>query len=374
MSNRMWIASVTKSTVIAVILPATGAFLGFIWAWWLIDAFMAPSADFTETIELGERVEGKQSAARFSIKNNGYSPLEITDFQTNCGCTGVESLRDPDKPIQMTRVTIAPRTKETFQMRWNTRGPIGQRQRTVVEFRTNDPNRPAGRVDFLATVGGEIFAVPAHLNLGTAVVGRDKRITVEIRDRARHTRQPTRVESVNLPDSVRVQLIDAKFSTRPDDEKPELGKIIGVIEVHFSPSLVAPIAGSVRVHDGTVKEPIVEFGIFGESVAAIRLYPSVLVLPQNTSRGVRFRGNVLCRGSDDAPFTLETPTDISGVICHIAETRTARQSHHVEIDIQNPLDLPEEFTIPFRAVFAEGKSIELPLRIILRRPTPAVGG
>jgi hypothetical protein len=71
--------------------------------------------------EFGNVVEGDTVQHTFKFVNKGEFPLIINNVQTSCGCTAPEWPKQP----------IAPGEESAIQVRFDTRGKLGQQVKTI---------------------------------------------------------------------------------------------------------------------------------------------------------------------------------------------------------------------------------------------------
>ena len=90
-----------------------------------------PKIAFAETgiYDFGEMVEGDTVQHTFAFTNTGEFPLIINNITASCGCTTPEWPREPVLPGQKSSVTV----------RFNSRGKMGQQNKTITVFANTDP-------------------------------------------------------------------------------------------------------------------------------------------------------------------------------------------------------------------------------------------
>jgi hypothetical protein len=63
-----------------------------------------PILQFEDTvIDFGQIVAGRQVEREFSFRNEGQTPLVISDIRTSCGCTVAEFPQEPSCPASAAR-------------------------------------------------------------------------------------------------------------------------------------------------------------------------------------------------------------------------------------------------------------------------------
>jgi len=81
-----------------------------------------PTMDFVDTTHnFGKLREGETAEYDFDFKNNGKSPLVISQAQGSCGCTVAEYNQEP----------IAPGKVGTMKVKFNSTGKSGLEEKTV---------------------------------------------------------------------------------------------------------------------------------------------------------------------------------------------------------------------------------------------------
>lgn len=79
--------------------------------------------------DFGELTEGDTVEHVFGFTNTGQFPLIINNITASCGCTTPEWPREP----------VAPGTKSSIRVRFNSRGKMGQQNKTITVFANTDP-------------------------------------------------------------------------------------------------------------------------------------------------------------------------------------------------------------------------------------------
>lgn len=84
-----------------------------------------PTMDFVDTAhDFGKLFEGETVSYKFVFKNNGKTPLLISNAAGSCGCTVPEYPREP----------IAPGTEAAILVKFNSANKIGLQNKTVNVF------------------------------------------------------------------------------------------------------------------------------------------------------------------------------------------------------------------------------------------------
>lgn len=81
-----------------------------------------PTMDFTDTLhDFGKLREGETVEYDFDFKNNGKSPLIISEAKGSCGCTVADYNQEP----------VAPGKTGTMKVKFNSTGKSGLEEKTV---------------------------------------------------------------------------------------------------------------------------------------------------------------------------------------------------------------------------------------------------
>lgn len=90
-----------------------------------------PRLTFAETgiYDFGALTEGDTVEHTFAFTNTGQFPLIINNITASCGCTTPEWPREP----------VAPGAKSSVRVRFNSRGKMGQQNKTITVFANTDP-------------------------------------------------------------------------------------------------------------------------------------------------------------------------------------------------------------------------------------------
>lgn len=90
-----------------------------------------PKITFTEKgiYDFGTLTEGDTVEHVFEFTNTGEFPLIINNITASCGCTTPEWPRDP----------VAPGAKSSVRVRFNSRGKVGEQNKTITVFANTDP-------------------------------------------------------------------------------------------------------------------------------------------------------------------------------------------------------------------------------------------
>lgn len=91
-----------------------------------------PQLTFAETgiYDFGTLTEGDTVEHTFAFTNTGQFPLIINNITASCGCTTPEWPREP----------VAPGAKSSIRVRFNSRGKMGQQNKSITVFANTDPS------------------------------------------------------------------------------------------------------------------------------------------------------------------------------------------------------------------------------------------
>ncbi|GAB3024891.1 DUF1573 domain-containing protein [Spirosoma pulveris] len=91
-----------------------------------------PKITFTEKgiYDFGTLTEGDTVEHVFAFTNTGEFPLIINNITASCGCTTPEWPREP----------VAPGSKSSVRVRFNSRGKSGQQNKTITIFANTEPS------------------------------------------------------------------------------------------------------------------------------------------------------------------------------------------------------------------------------------------
>ena len=91
-----------------------------------------PKITFAEKgiYDFGALTEGDTVEHTFAFTNTGQFPLIINNITASCGCTTPEWPREP----------VAPGAKSSIRVRFNSRGKVGQQNKTITVFANTDPS------------------------------------------------------------------------------------------------------------------------------------------------------------------------------------------------------------------------------------------
>jgi hypothetical protein len=264
---------------------------------------VGPVAELPDRIDLGPRGLGEVATATFTVANRGGAELVIGQFQSNCSCSGIEREQGGEFiPVEVLR--LRPGERAELRMRVSVRGvPVGSKATNGVSFRTNDPNRPAGRINaVIAQVTGGVLPHPDTVVVGTVQAGTVVRYVVDVRDDAVSPRALDRVTS-SQPERVTVRLLEV---TKPD---PEVGLVrsgvsIAQLEVSVNTDTPGEINAAVALHVAGPERAPNEVRVVGRVTARIEVSPPTLVLPRSSREGPVYSATCVVKSGDGKPISV----------------------------------------------------------------------
>lgn len=117
--------------------------------------------------DFGEVEEGTVVTHSFKFRNDGGSPLKITNVRKGCGCTSAVAGKEELQPGEESEIKV------TF----NSKGRRG-RQTQRIQVYSNDPENPRVELIITGLVKQEFYVTPSRLYVGR--VARGKPVTREI--------------------------------------------------------------------------------------------------------------------------------------------------------------------------------------------------
>lgn len=288
---------------IAVVVLAVALAVG-VGAWFALrdrgEQFSGPPrAQFPIQLDLGERAANETVVQPFFISNRGGEELVIDQVGSSCSC-GVLGRTVGDRMEPIERLTVPPGGRVEVVVRLDTRVASAGNFAQTVTFRTNDPNRPEGRVTLtFKAFGASVRALPNSLPFSRVVVGTSVKQVVEVYDDDPRPQTVARVTSPD-PERVTVNWLPAKPGERTDS-----GALLGRIEVVPAAVPARGLTGDVVVTfaDERVRPLVVP--ISGSVVRRVEALPAALVLPRNTGAGPEFTGTCLVRDAEGRAPELE---------------------------------------------------------------------
>lgn len=298
MTKRLW-----AWVAIPVLASAATFFAGYAGLPGYVLAYLRgdPRLDAPDVIELGERQQGAVVTSQFAIKNAGRSELHIREVRASCGCTGVEQAIN-GKFFRITSLDLAPGQSADLSLRWIVRARPGAPERIAVDFQTNDPQRPTGRILFVipSTAGG-VNAIPSTVVFGSIVAGEKVTQLVELRGEGLSPQEITKVVS-SIPTCITARLLPKQEET---EETHPLGGLIGRVEVIGVGEPNRRLDGEIAVYGTKQENPLLIIPVTGQVVPEVEVTPSTLVLPRRSGKELVYQAICLCRSTRAEPLHLQ---------------------------------------------------------------------
>jgi hypothetical protein len=259
-----------------------------------------PVVDYPEQIDLGPQELGQVAVAPLVIANRGRSTLVVDGIGSTCSCSGLERQQGRSF-VPVRQFQLSPGEQTSLQVRVSVNGKAGDSLRTSVGFRTNDPDRPLGRIDVMVgKITGGLVTTPRVVDFGTVLTGSEARQVVEVRDQEPVPRSVESVTSSN-PDLFSVRWLPAEPRERAARDS-EGGVLLGRFKVSLAAREPGPLEGSVDLqlagrHPTTVS-------LLGRVASLIEVSPSRLILPRSSTAGDVWFGTCLCRSNEQLPISL----------------------------------------------------------------------
>lgn len=281
---------------------------------WRQSRRVAPTLEYAATLNLGSAELGQQACQRVLFKNRGGRDLVVDDVRTNCSCSGLETKVD-GKFARFKALVIAPGQEVDLWLRISVRGvSAGESLANRIEFRTNDPALPTGRIDVvIGPVSGGVQARPEKVAMGTVAVGTVVRRRVEIWDDAV---EPRRIQAVRSfrPDLVLVTLLRVDESESERDLS-QGARRIGVVEVVVNTAKPGDVDQFVEIE--VPGRPPDTIHVVGRIAAPVEFAPSAIVLPRNSPSGPVHETLCLCRSTVEKPLVLHVDDPVEGLAVEI---------------------------------------------------------
>ena len=123
------------------------------------------------TVNLGTLYRGDVTTHTLTVANTGRDTLVVDQVRTSCGCTGT----------MLSASRIPPGGTGTLSLTLDTRNLSGAVTKRVA-ISSNSPEQPILTVEVLATVREEIVLQPRQVWFKDAEVGRERRVSLVVRN------------------------------------------------------------------------------------------------------------------------------------------------------------------------------------------------
>jgi hypothetical protein len=278
-----------------------------------------PLVEYPSRIDLGQHEMGDQAIARFTIANRGGAELVLDSIRTNCSCTGMEREEGNGRFERLESLRLKRGEEASLVMRISVPGiRLGGDMLTFVDFRTNDPIRPTGRIEAIVRrVSGGVVTLPQSVVFGKVPVGSKVRRLVEVRDPASPARSIVKVAS-NDPERVGAKILDGQ-EEGADTESPIKGAPIGQVEIVVDTQQPGPVSTNVLIYiTGRDQKPDT-VAVVGTVAAPFEVSPSLIVFPRASPSGPVYTCSCVCRSPSGKPLDLAVNSVPGGVDAELLE-------------------------------------------------------
>lgn len=268
-----------------------------------------PTIECPSLVDLGSHAEGEIVTGRFRVANLGAEPLQLTRFRTSCSCAGVET-DETGENRRVQAASIPPGGDREFLVRMVIGVRPGTPQGVLVQFETNDPNRPSMAIQVMVPrVTGGIYIEPRAVLFGELGRGEQPIITINLYDNHETGLQVDEIVSRN-PDRFTVRYRRVSAEDAPE-EHPIAGRLLGRCEVTPISGQAGSLEGVIEVRPTSGTRPLAIIPVTGRVVTTVTVFPSVLVLPRMVGGQSEWSGEVILVGRDGRPFqpTLQAIPD-----------------------------------------------------------------
>jgi hypothetical protein len=280
-------------------------------------------------VDLGEQEIYTLVSGRFSVANRGGTELLLNQFRVSCAnCTGIGRELD-GRPVRVQEVRVPPGQSIELTVQQAVHGPVGGSNQAAINFKTNDPNVPEGRLLVrVRRVGGGVEMCPRSVVCGSMRAGDSVRHVIHVTDESPSPRQIERIVSSD-PEGVKVRQLAAE----PTPASGSRGKHIARLEVTICSLAAGPIEERLEIYLTGRSLPCV-LPVSGLVRALVDVTPRTLLLPQMSDRGPIYEAKCLCRTTEDKPVKLRVETCPPDITVRIGceENRGHVQTIHVQWD------------------------------------------
>ena len=268
-----------------------------------------PSAICPKFVDLGDGILGDIATGQFRIRNGGDEDLIVHQFQSSCGCSGLE-IKDGSNWVTPGEVLIQGGEELPCRIRLNVLDQASSGRSVRVGFQTNDPNNPTVTIDAQLNRICGMLIQPSAAILGQMLLGETKETQLELFD-VGNTKMT--FQKITFPDNP-----DLKIKLRSPENREEKinapGRIAGVIDIRLKASKVGEFRHTAEFHfrtpEGkTIVSPLI---IQGRIVEEISVTPSKISLPRHSSSGKTYQTYCLIKSADGKDFEVVCPT-VTGV-------------------------------------------------------------
>ena len=285
--------------------------------------------------DFGSIVFGQKVQHGFVVRNQGGSPLVISEVISRCDCFHA-SFEKTIAPGQSGRIET---TIDTADLQ----GPVF----LTIGLRSNDPERKLATFEITGFVNGPIMLLPGdHVDL-TTVQGEDKQKTVVLEV---NRKQPLQVKGVESSSPV--------FTARLETSKP--GRRYRIVVTAAGSQPPGLHKGTIRLRTDDPKQPVMALECGLLVLASVVVEPSALYLPPldqaDARKGMaRKDWKVQLRNVRKRPFTIVSITSDLPFVGARSEPRSDTGSFDLFVEIR-----PNEMLRPGRTISSLHVKTSLP--------------
>jgi hypothetical protein len=277
-----------------------------------------PAIEFPDSLSLGEHEIGEQVTHPFTIANRGGAELVIDEITSNCSCSGMER-DDNGSYSRLQSLHLKPGEESQLVIRVRIGPvPIGTSMRNVVEFRTNDPRVPLGRIEAIVRrVSGGVTTTPESVVFGIVPVGASVRQIVQVWDKSVTPRKIDRLET-NNPDRISIRVL-AEDDKTPETSANVNGRVIDSFEVTVKTDEPCQVNATIEIHlAGETRNPDI-MKVYGTIAPPFQLSPSLITLPRASAAGELYSARCICRSTKGKPVTIKVDGGAPGLIAQVSD-------------------------------------------------------
>jgi hypothetical protein len=268
--------------------------------------------EFPAHVDAGEQESARIFLCPLSIANRGTAPLELSDIQTDCTCSGLGRVKTGEF-LRLQNLVLGPGEAADLAIRAVVKGINGSPARHLIQFRTNDPLHPQAEIEMVVPrIKAGFILSPGSVMFGSIPPTPGPSAIVDVYDDRAPARKIDRVTS-SRPDQFSARLLSE--SRHGAAAAKDAGRVlVGRIEVASCSHKPGPFSGEVLIQrtgspDGPDRLPV-----FGSVVLDAMVRPSSLVLPRHSGSGPLFYATCLCSSTNGRELSLATdrvPEDIN---------------------------------------------------------------
>ncbi len=276
-----------------------------------------PQCQYPPQFDLGEREQGDQIIMEFAMRNTGDATLVVDDIRSSCACTVLEE-GGTRGPQQVASLQIGPGESKALQLQLLINGVSGTPLTHVLNFHTNDPERPRGQIAArVSRVRGGVFTTPSSVLLGKLSVGETIKAMVTVWDDGIEASDVTAMESSN-PQLVGVHARPSDGAGSPNAGNTPYRRIY-VFDLACTARAVGDINEAVTLRFSGQKKSQLTVPVSGRVVGAVEASPAKLVLPRIGGDGPIYTANCLLRSAKGERLTMVGSTAPPGISVDAAQ-------------------------------------------------------